>query len=766
MANPGYYAGDHTTYTITNMFPPRPWRNYLWNDRFIVCPDQFGFGGSWDIAPDGTKSFCAGGADNRIIYVRDNSSGAYWAANRNYQREQWDEFHCEVGLGYSRIVSLTNGIRTALRLFVPSQGLCECWIVEVENTADTDRNISVYPYMESHIPNLRIPACNSAEYVDAARGIVLSNHNRQNDIEFSSMYFAAESAPHAYETTNRRFRGVYAHNNAPDTLEGDGQLASANTSFDYSMMAALQYNVKLAPGEKRTLRFLAGLARNAAHAAEIVHDKLDARLYENELARLHDNGQKLLNCFRITTPDDDINAFANVWLKRQVKLGKTFGRVSGIRFRDVMEDVAAYLPQNPAEAKERIRYLLSKQFENGNTPRQWIPFDKSLYRDGSSWIAETVCQYIKETGDFDFLNESISYLHSDASGTVLEHIMRGHEFLFNELGEHGLCLWGSGDWNDSINAAGLQGKGESVWLSQALVASSREFTELLEKIDEHDKARYITKKADAVAQSILTHAWDSDHFICGFNDDGERIGTNESIGAQIFLICQAWAVHAQIALGDTGHALMDVVERRMKCPWGYMLSQPSYDNRRSDNPAIGRITMMEKGSYENGSVYNHGACFKIGADAKLGRGRHAYESVKMMLPSNPANPAETSGCEPYAITNMYLGPENPCRPGHSINPWTTGTAGWLLRCISEFMVGIIADYDGLAVRPVLNSAWKEIKVRREFRNAVYNITILNPKGLETGNLTVKMDGKPLDTNILPPVGDEEEHEVTVEVSLR
>ncbi|MBD3347052.1 MAG: hypothetical protein GF401_18515 [Chitinivibrionales bacterium] len=763
MNTAGFFNDDYTTYTITSMFPPRPWRNYLFNDRFLICCDQFGIGGSWDTNPDGTRSFCAGGADNRLIYIRDNNDGSYWAANRNYKREKWEVFFCEVGVGYSNVVSKHKGIRTSFKLFVPTEGLVECWSVEIENTGDSKRDISFYPYMESTIPGIRIPACNGAFFEPEMNAIFHYNRNVQNNIPFPTMFFAAEFTPDKYDTTNRRFRGVYGSNAHPDTLEGDGQLASLNTSFDHLMAAVMQYDTVLEPGEKKTFRFVAGLVDDPKNAPSIVNGKLSAHYYEEELQRLHNKKQRYRERFCISTPDDDINAFGSVWLKQQVNLGKTFGRVSGLRFRDSMQDIAAYIPLDPSTARERILHILTKQYPNGNTPRQWIPFDERLYRDGSAWIAETVCQYIKETGEFDLLKEEIPYLRSDEKGSVLDHMMRGHEFLYNETGEHGLCLWGEGDWNDSINAAGVQGKGESVWLSLATVASSRIFAGLLSRAGDNEKATYINVKADEMQENILKYSWDGEYFICGFNDYGEKIGSRENVAGRIFLICQAWAVLAGISEGKEGQILMDIVEKEMECPWGYMLSYPSFDNGRDSNEHIGRITYMEKGSYENGSVYNHGVCFKAAADCKLGRGELAYKTIKKILPSNPENPSLKSGCEPYVITNMYLGPENPCRAGHSINPWTTGTAGWLLRCINEYMIGVIADYDGLAIRPVLNSKWKEISVRREFRNAVYNIKIMNPKGLETGALCVTMDGRKMDTNILPPVGDGKEHEVIVEI---
>ena len=133
----------------------------------------------------------------------------------------------------------------------------------------------------------------------------------------------------------------------------------------------------------------------------------------------------------------------------------------------------------------------------------------------------------------------------------------------------------------------------------------------------------------------------------------------------------------------------------------------------------------------------------------------------MMLSTNPANPAEHSGVEPYAVTNMYLGPENKARAGEAIMSWVTGTAGWLFRSITEYMIGVQAGYDGLKVTPCLSSKWKEVTIRREYRGAIYLIEIQNPAGLETGALSIVVDGQPICGNTLPVFNDGREHRVTV-----
>lgn len=393
------------------------------------------------------------------------------------------------------------------------------------------------------------------------------------------------------------------------------------------------------------------------------------------------------------------------------------------------------------------------QAEVENTAKQ--SKDLSLYAYANANM--NIC------GHLAFLQEEIPYYKSEKTGTVLDHCRRGINFLFTELGSHGLCLWGGGDWNDSLNSAGLQLKGESVWLSEAAVASGKEFAGLLEIIGERNEADVLRVKIQALTENLLKHAYEQGHFLCGFNDWGEKVGSYENKEARIFLNMQTWAVLAGILDEKAANELMDLVEKELSCPFGYVLCKPSY-SKGDDH--IGRVSYMEKGAYENGSVYNHGVAFKIAADCRLGRGDIANKTVRKMLSNNPKNDCLKSGVEPYAVSNMYLGPENKLRSGEAVMGWITGTAGWLFRDIVENIAGVRAGYRGLELSPCLPSAWKEVSARREYRNATYNIRILNPSGLQTGKLTVFLDGKPLRSNVLPDLHDNREHEVLAEMSHR
>ena len=403
--------------------------------------------------------------------------------------------------------------------------------------------------------------------------------------------------------------------------------------------------------------------------------------------------------------------------------------------------------------REKIVEYLQYQKADGNTLRSWVPLDLDPYRDGATWMLSTVMTYVKETDDISVLDEPVGYWESDITESVFEHCVRGADFLHREVGECGLCLWGGGDWNDSYDGAGLNMIGESVWLSIAAVKATKDFIELLNHIGKAELAKSYEKKNEKMIGNIYKYGWDKDHFIYGINDWREKVGSYDTEDAQICLNPQTWAVIAGIAEDEQN--LLDLVEDKLKCDFGYVQCTPSYSK---PNAHIGRIAYFGKGLFENGSVYNHGCAFKMVADCIAGRADNAYETLKLMSPNNPKNPYQHSGVEPYATTNMYLGPECELRAGEVTSSWTTGTTSWVFRYIIEYMLGIRAEFNGLLIDPKIPSEWDRAEITRTFRGAVYDIEIVR-----TGNKSIYLDGEKTDTNILPPLEKGSRHKVVVNI---
>ena len=101
------------------------------------------------------------------------------------------------------------------------------------------------------------------------------------------------------------------------------------------------------------------------------------------------------------------------------------------------------------------------------------------------------------------------------------------------------------------------------------------------------------------------------------------------------------------------------------------------------------------------------------------------------------------------------------RHGEAKNSWLTGTAAWNFVAVSQYILGLVPDYDGLKIDPCVPSAWKEYTMSRLFRGVKYNITVKNPDGVCKGVKSMVCDGVKVNGNILPVFDAGSEHEVEV-----
>ncbi len=753
----GYFSDNKKEYVITNMFPKRPWFNYLWNEKFISDINQFGFGISSTIDENQYRRKFMQLGDNRHIFIKDKLTGEMYSANRNYDDLQFDIWETHVGQGYQKILSQYNELKFEWNIFVPDKIMTECWEVKLTNNSNIKKVISLYPcsrvvaHVTNHLSFMR------GEFSNEISGVTVSENGYLEPTDYVREYLISDIMPTAFDVSEKYFYGVYGDQRHPIGIKNN-QLSCKNATFEENCTMVLQLDIELNPNETKTIKILNGCAKDLNEVVESKNILFKSGAFEHELTKLKNKTDKYDERINITTDFPEVDRKVNIWLKRQMELGKTWARVDVIGSRDTMQDLTGFVALDPEISREKLIDYMQYQKADGNYIRAWSPFLLRDCRDCSSWMISAVIQYIKETGDFSILDVERPFFESDESGTVLNHMTRAVNFLQNTLGKRGFPLWGECDWNDSMNACGIRGKGESLWLAEASIKCCSEFVDLLKQIGITQDIPSIKSKIDKMKNAIYKYGWDKDHFIYGFNDFDESVGSYACKEGKIYLNPQTWAVLSGIIDGKEANNLMDFVEKELSCDYGYVQQKPCYT---IGTDHIGRVSYFQKGCYENGSVYNHGCTFKLVADCKLGRGEEALKTLKLLLPENALNDYTVSGVEPYAFTNMFIGPENKEIGGTSVTHWISGTSSWLFRGIVEFMLGIQAEYSGLAIRPCLSKEWKKMHVHRIFRNAIYEIDINNEN--PNGKKKIFVDGNVIDDDILPPFNDGKVHNIIVEI---
>ncbi len=769
----GYFDDEKKEYVITNMYPRRALLNYLWNDTTVCACDQFGFGTSWSVIK-GVRRQIESGVRNlsihngeRLVFIKDLESGEYYSPNRNYKQATFDIFECRVGLGYQKVIGSYKGVKTEFTTVVPTEGNVVQFHVRVQNVSGGAKKLKVYFYAQPSLEMGGHEAYASADFDKRLNGIYYNTTGHNLPVEYVKSYLSTDCAVSGYAVSPNAFKGYYGNYETPKSVvEG---MPSKGSTFEEKYGGAFEYDVAFEDGESFETVVVCGFGTTYEDCLDATKKYANKPSFEAELGKQQASSADCLNVFQAETPDAHVNSMVNIWLKRQLSLGKDWGRLYGRGFRDVMQDTSAFVSLDVALARKRIPEILKHQYEDGNPIRMFEPDYTHPYNDSGAWIPATVLAYLYESGDLSVLDEKIPYLKGDSyenaytvggflpykgteeTYTVFDHIKRAMDYLYSSRGKRGLVLFRHGDWNDSMDSVGLQGKGESVWLAIATIKAYNEFIEILRLYGKSEFIAEYAARRDEWKRQVMEHGFDGDHLLYGYNDYDEKIGTDQNEYAKIFLNPQTWAVLADLTDKATLEKLMDGVEARLSCDFGYLQCAPSY---QVGSDRIGRVSYFKPGMIENGSVYNHGVAFKIVADCLLGRGDLAYETFKKISYDNPKNP--DNGMEPYAISNMYIGPENEYLAGYAPMSWVTGTAGWAYRALTEFICGVRAVEGGLLLQPCFPSHWDNVKVKRVFRGATYHIEFIR-----SGKFLVVMDGVALDGNVLPVGEKDGDYNVTV-----
>jgi cellobiose phosphorylase len=766
LAKFGHFSENGSEYVITSPQAPRPLLNYIWNTRMVSGINQFGGGnGAYgnraasyiDPKERGRANLILDG--NRYFYIRDDETGDFWNPGWYPVRRELDSYSCTHGLGYSIIEGSRNGIKARVRIFINCSDPVEICTILLSNMTKNEKRLKVYSFADFALDGYEryseYDSYVSCEYDPENNLILAHNTAQERPHEWFDGFTASSRKISGYESGKNTFLGTYGNISAPASVV-KGACSNILTACE-RMVGVLENSIILSAESEIEFHILIGSTNSSKTAADLTKKLFESGKIESDFQDLKSSKRKLFEGITVETPDAKVNQMMNYWAKEQVLLCAEVGRSTGKGFRDQLQDSWAVTAFNHELAKVKIIDTLKHEYRDGRCVRGWLPLDHHIYSDGPTWIAPAVNAYIKETGETDFLDCVVPYL-DEGEGTVWDHIVTAAEYSSHDIGKHGLVLAHDGDWNDSLNGIGVGGKGESVWTSIALCNALINTAEIAVAIL-HDGRfeQKMLEKAKQMKDAINQTGWDGEWYLAGYTDKGLKVGSRSEREGSIYLNSQTWAVLTGVAEGERLKKCLNAIDEKLSSLYGPLTLYPPYTSYNKD---IGRLTSFVPGIWENGTPYCHGGAFKVVADCFTGRGNHAYETLQKIMPDSQWNPSDHSGCEPYVFTNMYFGPSNP-RAGQSSFAWITGTAGWMFRAVTQYMMGFYPGYDTITINPCIPGTWEKADMTRCYRGDRYALKILNPNHSQNTIDRILVEGTAIQGNTFPIFKDGNTHEITV-----
>ena len=236
----------------------------------------------------------------------------------------------------------------------------------------------------------------------------------------------------------------------------------------------------------------------------------------------------------------------------------------------------------------------------------------------------------------------------------------------------------------------------------------------------------------------------------------ENLEIVNTVRAMVMDKDQIMAFLAAMKDGKAEKAL-ESVHKYLETKHGIVLLQPAYKEYHLE---LGEVSSYPPGYKENAGIFCHNNPWIIAAETVVGHGDRAFDLYSRIAPAYREEISDLHKMEPYVYSQMIAGKDAP-NFGQAKNSWLTGTAAWNFYVISNYILGIKPDWEGLKVDPCIPHTWDGYQVSRRFRGATYAIAIENPSHVCRGVKQVTVDGQAIEGNILPVFADGKTHQVTV-----
>jgi cellobiose phosphorylase len=558
-----------------------------------------------------------------------------------------------------------------------------------------------------------------------------------------------------FETDRETFLGPYRTYANPIVVE-TGKCSGTEAHGDNGC-GCLKMDVNLKPGESREFMVIMGIGHAEKYGKQAVKEFSTVAKARKALEELKKHWHSRIGSYEVSSPVKELNSMVNVWNAYNALITFAWSRAAsliyagerdGLGYRDTVQDILGVLNAIPDEARQRLELMIMGQVQCGGAMSVVKPFehrpgheqtpdDREYRSDDCLWLFNTVPAYVKETGDISFYDKVLPYADK-GEATVFDHLRRALEFNIERSGAHGLPCGLAADWNDCLV---LGFRGESLFVAFQVRYGLRTYIEIAQMLKRPAEVEWAKKQLAKLDAALDKVAWDGKWFIRAIREDGSIIGTKKDPEGSIFLNSQSWAVIAGAGTKEQAIQSMDSVKEMLATQYGIALCNPPFE--KTDIQVV-RAVLFNHSMKENGGIFCHPQSWAIIAETMLGRGNRAYEYLRAYLPAAYNERAEIRQIEPYVHGQSTHGKYSR-HHGATRLPWLSGTVAWTYHTMTQYILGIRPEYEGLLVDPCVPSDWKTFSVSRRFRGATYQITVKN-NGVEKGVKSIRVDGKEVPAN--------------------
>ncbi|MCF8413448.1 MAG: glycosyl transferase [Melioribacteraceae bacterium] len=806
----GFFDDKNREYVITRPDTPLPWINYLGTNDFfgIISNTAGGYSFYKDAKLRRLTRYRYNNipmdSNGRYIYIKDGDT--LWNPMWKPVCTALDKYECRHGMGYTKILGSKNGVEVSVLYFIPPGARNEIWHVKIKNNSKVTKELRMWGLVEWCLWDAQDDMTNfqrnySTGQVEVENGTIFhKTEYRERRNHYA--YFSSDAKISGFDTSRDDFIGLHNGFHNPKAILGDG--CSNGTAYGWLPLGVQQIDISLKPGEEKTINFFLGYAENPVENkfnddGTVRKDEFHAvrEKYSDDskvlqaFAEHNSNWDALLSNYHTETPDPIVSRMANIWNQYQCMVTFNMSRSAslyesgigrGMGYRDSNQDVLGFVHMIPERARQRILDIASTQLSDGTCYHQYQPLTKKGnseigggFNDDPLWLLLSTSAYIKETGKKDILDEKIGFADKDdKNATLLDHLIISIEYTLNNLGPHGLPLIGHADWNDCLNlncfstepGESFQLAGhiendrvaESVMIAGLFCKAADELSGIFDFIGEEDKKELYSSVSENMRNTIYDHGWDGDWFLRAYDAFGTKIGSNENEEGKIFIESQGWAILGGAGL-QNGFAqkALDSVNEKLFTEKGIILQQPAFQNYHT---RLGEVSSYPPGYKENAGIFTHNNTWIQIAETILGNGDRAMDYYKSICPPTKEAEIDVYRSEPYVYSQMTAGRDAPTM-GEGKNSWLTGTAAWSFITLSQNILGIQPQFNGLRVDPCIPKEWDKFKVTRRFRGSVYHITILNPNHVSKGVKSLLIDSVEQPGNLIPIGEPEKDYSVQV-----